>query len=217
MTKYTTTSLIKELEKFPKDLPIDTELECVYNYDDEKVFSEVLGVQFENEEEMFNVFKKYTTRLAIFEGNWEDDNISDLNNIMPEYVVGWTPEHHCNNHAILKEDIITKYFQILERTILNGNLFKSGNDEIGVVGNKIKKGVMDFFMRELDLMGDIKKIMGKIEAQKKMCKEEKVPLFAPPDGLCFNCGKQIYNLISMEEASSELITHCPYCGRAYND
>ena len=200
MTKYTTTNLIKELEKFPKDLPIDTELTCVYKYDDEKVLSEVSGVQFENEEEMFNVYKKYATRLAIFEGNWEDDNISDLNNILPEYIVGWTPEHHCNNHAILKEDIITAIYQIYCLT-----------------NNDLTMHNLSVFSKILGLNEAIEAIDSKIQAQLKHADDEKLPLFAPSDGLCFNCGKQIYNRISMEKASSELITYCPYCGRAYDD
>ena len=27
--------------------------------------------------------------LCIFEGSWEEDNLSDLNNLIPEYIDGW--------------------------------------------------------------------------------------------------------------------------------
>lgn len=110
MTKYTTTSLIKELEKFPEDLPIETELAMVYNYDDDKVIEETSGKTFKDEEDVFKVYAKYATELAIFEGSWEEDNISDLNNIMPKYVVGWEVDNHCGSNAILKNDIISAFF-----------------------------------------------------------------------------------------------------------
>lgn len=55
------------------------------------------------------------------------------------------------------------------------------------------------------------------EAQDKMCDERKLPHFAPLSGTCFYCGKNIYadGGISVKEASTRLITGCPYCGRSY--
>lgn len=197
MTKYTTTTLIDGLKGFPKDTPIRTELAMVFDYDSDKVLEEVSDKAFSNEKELFDAYKKYATDLAIFEGSWEDDNISDLNNIMPEYVVGWEAEDHCGQNAILKQDIISVFFQI------NGC-------------SKMNKGLY-LFMKELGLSESIEEINEKIKAQEKYSEENNLPLFAPDDGLCFNCSKQIYNKISLEEASNELITHCPYCGRAYND
>lgn len=85
MTKYTTTSLIKELKKFPKDTPIKTDLAFIFNYNDMCDF-------FKNEmsdDEFLDFCKKTATDVAIFEGSWEEDNISDINNIMPNYVDGW--------------------------------------------------------------------------------------------------------------------------------
>lgn len=57
----------------------------------------------------------------------------------------------------------------------------------------------------------------KIKAQKKYCEEQKAPMFAPDDGFCFSCHHQIYNSISLERASSELITGCRVCMRSYCD
>ena len=202
MTKYTTTSLIKELEKFPEDLPIETELALIYNYDSNKVLEEVSCEDYMNVEELYDAYSQYATELAIFEGSWEDDNISDLNNIMPKYVVGWQAEHHCNDNAILKEDIITAFYQL---------------DSINDKKKLTRRAVLFEFMEELGLIESIQEINRKIFAQEKMCKDEVLPLFAPEDGLCFNCDKQIYNRITLEEARNEHITHCPYCSRAYND
>lgn len=56
-----------------------------------------------------------------------------------------------------------------------------------------------------------------IEAQSKLCKDKKFPHFAPHDGKCYRCGKQIYDKITLERASSDLITGCPQCGRSYCD
>ena len=43
--------------------------------------------------------------------------------------------------------------------------------------------------------------------------------FAPSDGRCYCCGKQIYadGGISVEEASTELTTGCPFCHRSFVD
>lgn len=54
-------------------------------------------------------------------------------------------------------------------------------------------------------------------AQQKYAKEKKLPLFAPLSGKCWSCGRNIYNAISLEEASTRLITGCPYCHRTYCD
>ena len=57
------------------------------------------------------------------------------------------------------------------------------------------------------------------KAQKKYCKEKEYPLFAPIDGVCWSCGKNIYcvNGISVEHASNNLITGCPFCHRSFCD
>ncbi len=57
------------------------------------------------------------------------------------------------------------------------------------------------------------------KAQKNYCKEKVYPLFAPKDGVCWNCGKNIYcvNGISVEQASNNLITGCPFCHRSFCD
>lgn len=48
---------------------------------------------------------------------------------------------------------------------------------------------------------------------------EHSPLFAPSDGVCWKCNKQIYSEggISVEKASSELVTGCPFCHRSFVD
>lgn len=72
--KYTTTSLIEVLEKFPKDLPIETELSFMWNYPDEfRSSMEILS-----EEEFIELTQKNATNLCIFEGSWEKGNVSDV-------------------------------------------------------------------------------------------------------------------------------------------
>lgn len=85
MTKYTTTSLIKELKKFPEDTPIETDLAFIFNYNDMwNFFKDEMS-----DDEFLDFSKSKATDVAIFEGSWEEDNISDINNIMPNYVDGW--------------------------------------------------------------------------------------------------------------------------------
>ena len=57
----------------------------------------------------------------------------------------------------------------------------------------------------------------KIQAQQNYCKETGNPRFAPADGICWTCKKDIFEKISLEKAGSELITGCPFCHRSYCD
>ena len=43
--------------------------------------------------------------------------------------------------------------------------------------------------------------------------------FAPVSGVCYRCHKNIYSEdgISVEQASKELVTGCPFCHRSYVD
>ena len=72
-------------------------------------------------------------------------------------------------------------------------------------------------------------------AQEKYCKENGLPHFAPANGRCYRCNKQIYEQmehkrknyftgevigtyttgISVEQASTELVTGCPHCNWSY--
>lgn len=66
-----------------------------------------------------------------------------------------------------------------------------------------------------------------IDAQRMYCEETKSPHFAPYDGYCYSCGKQIYSPtetkhgytvgITVEQATNYLVTSCPYCNASYCD
>lgn len=77
-----------------------------------------------------------------------------------------------------------------------------------------------------------------MEAQAKLCKEKGYPHFAPErTGRCYSCKREIYEPIehdrkdwktgevvgkyttgiTVEKASTELITGCPHCNRSYCD
>lgn len=58
-----------------------------------------------------------------------------------------------------------------------------------------------------------------IKAQAEFCKQNKLPHFAPYDGRCWSCGRQIYGEpgYPLKKASSQLITGCPHCFRSYCD
>lgn len=64
------------------------------------------------------------------------------------------------------------------------------------------------------------------KAQAEFAKSNNYPHFAPSTGVCWNCKKNIYQQvdrgtyktgISVEKASSGLITGCPHCNRTYCD
>ena len=86
MSKYTTTSLIEELEKYPEHTMIQTELAFIYKYND---MCDLFRNDCWSENEFLDYCKKNASEVAIFEGSWDTDEISDLNNIMPKYVDDW--------------------------------------------------------------------------------------------------------------------------------
>ena len=66
------------------------------------------------------------------------------------------------------------------------------------------------------------------KAQETYCEEAHVPHFAPHDGRCFRCGRNIYSPtwcgtaksgyfigITVEYAKHHLITSCPYCNCSF--
>jgi hypothetical protein len=60
-----------------------------------------------------------------------------------------------------------------------------------------------------------------VKAQHAYCDEIEAPYFAPSDGRCYHCGANIYRApnpehnitpgISVKEASTRLVTGCPFC------
>ena len=57
----------------------------------------------------------------------------------------------------------------------------------------------------------------KIAEQVDFCHRGQHPMFAPSDGVCASCLRQIYAKLSMERAGSELITGCPHCSYSFVD
>lgn len=64
-----------------------------------------------------------------------------------------------------------------------------------------------------------------IKAQERYCDENWRPLFAPSDGLCPRCGRNIYLPtngsdgavfgITVESAGNHMITYCPHCNHSF--
>ena len=50
-----------------------------------------------------------------------------------------------------------------------------------------------------------------LDKQKKYCEENNLPMFAPANGICGSCKRQI------EDTDKEHITGCPHCNRSYCD
>lgn len=48
-------------------------------------------------------------------------------------------------------------------------------------------------------------------AQEAYCDGQEAPMFAPRDGICPACGRNIYEALTVEQAGTRLITGCPLC------
>lgn len=52
--------------------------------------------------------------------------------------------------------------------------------------------------------------------QRKLCEEKGYPHFAPGDGICYDCRRQIYlHPRANDESDKSLITGCYYCFYSY--
>jgi hypothetical protein len=56
----------------------------------------------------------------------------------------------------------------------------------------------------------------KINAQKKYCKLNGLPNFAG-SGVCFSCGKNVFQNMTVEKSGNNLITGCPHCNKSFCD
>lgn len=52
------------------------------------------------------------------------------------------------------------------------------------------------------------------DAQAHFCQRHNMPDFAG-DGICFSCGRQIFEKITLARAATAIITGCPYCKRSF--
>ena len=60
--------------------------------------------------------------------------------------------------------------------------------------------------------------------QKTLCREKGHPHFAPLSGVCYACGKSVYQNYELESGSvsngldgKALVTGCPHCHRSFCD
>lgn len=60
-------------------------------------------------------------------------------------------------------------------------------------------------------------LLEKEEAQEKYCEEHDRLYFIPPYGVCYYCGKSVWDKYTLEEAGSKHITYCPHCRRSWCD
>lgn len=70
--RYTTTSLIELLSKFPKDLEIDTELSFLFNYPRELNHLQDTMTR----DEFVDLARRKATKLCLLEGSWEEGTVS---------------------------------------------------------------------------------------------------------------------------------------------
>lgn len=105
----------------------------------------------------------------------------------------------------------------LSRTVQDDKMVENPDKEIFYQGAIEARNRNIEYHQRRERMKDLEQLEAKIGAQKQYCKDHKVPLFAPSNGRCWNCGKIIYDRISLETAATTHITGCPYCHRSYCD
>ena len=128
-----------------------------------------------------------------------------------------------------------------EKSEINKFLFnqKSVIKDLGKVAKITKEemtedGLLFNLEFEIDSNELDKLVSSKLNAQRKYCIDNNVPMFAPSSS-CYNCGFRIFSvkktfvnmfgrtffkieqLISPEKCSTGLITGCPSCNRTFVD
>jgi len=92
-----------------------------------------------------------------------------------------------------------------------------GEDEFIFYDNRDFRHIAQIIIKSFDNELWNEDIRSAIAAQKQYCKDNQDPHFAPQDGFCWSCGKQIYTRIDEKQAGENLITGCPHCSRSYCD
>lgn len=92
-----------------------------------------------------------------------------------------------------------------------------GEDEFMFYDNRDIRHIGQIIAKSFDNELWNEEVRQAIAEQKQYCKDNKAPHFAPEDGFCWSCGKQIYANGYEGRASNELITGCPHCHRSYCD
>lgn len=92
-----------------------------------------------------------------------------------------------------------------------------GEDEFVFYDNRDFRHIAQVIIKSFENELWNKNIRSAIAAQKQYCRDNKAPHFAPEDGFCWSCGKQIYTRIDEKQAGKDLITGCPHCNRSYCD
>lgn len=59
-------------------------------------------------------------------------------------------------------------------------------------------------------------VQAAIKFQAALCEKEKLPHFAPRNGVCWSCRRQIYGPDGGYDGTS-FVTGCPWCHRSYCD
>lgn len=54
-------------------------------------------------------------------------------------------------------------------------------------------------------------------AQSIFCAKNGIDREAPIDGVCSNCGENIYDTIKVKDAASKMVVGCPVCGAIFED
>lgn len=92
-----------------------------------------------------------------------------------------------------------------------------GEDEFVFYDNRDFRHIAQVIIKSFENELWNENIRSAITAQKQYCRDNKAPHFAPEDGFCWSCGKQIYTRIDEQQAGKDLITGCPHCNRSYCD
>ena len=167
MTNYTTTSLIAELKKFPHDTPIRTELAFIYNYDKMcDIFREEMS-----DKDFLEYTKGKATDIAIFEGSWKENNISDLNNILPNYIDGW----YKTKVTISKSE----YDELIDKAnsqIKISNININTNDDPEAIKNAISN-IMEivseeYHYRNIDTTNTLSRVIEEIAEEEEEVEQE---------------------------------------------
>lgn len=68
-------------------------------------------------------------------------------------------------------------------------------------------------MKESTVPVTREQVAERVEAQRELCARSRLPHFAPWDGICWSCRRQIYEI----EDGRSFVTGCPHCNKSYCD
>lgn len=108
-------------------------------------------------------------------------------------------------------DVAKALVATLDVTNVDPDAYDLVTDGAPVLDERMENVAGDRWRLPLATLGD--DASARALRQRRLCARSGLPLFAPPSGACYRCGRNVYERLD----GASLVTGCPFCHRTFCD